>query len=111
MTYTITPTATLTPVPAEFKIFGNFPNPFDDDTRVVLGLPEDCAITLTIYTVSGEKANELAFAGRTGMNSLYVKNCNFSGIRLASGIYLYRIKAVFRNRAERFLWHKFAVSN
>ena len=110
MTYTVSPTWTVTPVPAEFKIFGCFPNPFQDSARVVLGLPNDCAITLTVYTVSGEKANEYYFSGKTGMNAFYIMNSNFSGIKFASGIFLYRVKAVFKNRSERILWQKFAIS-
>lgn len=109
VTGTITLTPTLTPVASDFIVPGNFPNPFEDYTKIVVGLPEDCGVVIAVYTVSGEKANSFSFEGKTGMNAFQVGNTNSGGIRLFSGVYIYSVKVLFKNNTERTVWRKFAI--
>ncbi len=79
-------------IPGKFKLYQNFPNPFNPSTRIKFDLPlsqgiEKQAVRLTVYNVLGEEI-------RTIVNSelkpgTYEYDFNTSG--LSSGIYFYTL--------------------
>ena len=75
------------PLPAEYSLNQNFPNPFNPDTKIQYALPEDNYVTIKIYDVLGKEVitliNELKSAGRY--------NVTFNGESFSSGIYYYKI--------------------
>ena len=76
-------------IPSEFKLFNNYPNPFNAQTKIKFQLPKDGVIKLRIYDMSGKEIEELINNNlRAGV---YEVNWN-SGI-LASGVYFYSIEA------------------
>ena len=76
------------PIPKEFTLFQNFPNPFNPSTLISFSLPQSAFVQLGIFDVSGKLVHTLVdkklAAGR--------HEIRFNGSALASGVYLYRLK-------------------
>jgi hypothetical protein len=76
-------------IPSVFSLSQNFPNPFNPSTTIQYSIKERTPVQLMLYDILGRVVevlvNEEQYAG-------YYK-VNFNGSRLASGIYLYRLKA------------------
>ena len=76
-------------IPAAYKLFENYPNPFNPTTTIRYSVPELSAVTLEIYDISGRLVSELVHSDiQAGTHTL-----DFDGSSLASGIYVYKIKA------------------
>ena len=75
--------------PADFALMQNYPNPFNPSTKISFTIPLDTDVNLGIYNVLGELVVNLV--------SDYLKagyyEYQFNAAKLASGIYIYRIKA------------------
>ncbi len=92
------PTVTMTQTPSEpeleIKITGNFPNPFNKGTFIVFWLSKEAEIDLKIFTVSGEIVNEKAkLNGIYGINKFYWDGKNKFNREVASGVFIYKIRA------------------
>jgi len=76
-------------IPLVFKLAQNFPNPFNPVTTINYSIPSDEKVTLDIYNILGQKVltllNEFKSAGNYSET--------FNAPKLASGIYIYSIKA------------------
>jgi hypothetical protein len=74
-------------VPAEFKLYPNYPNPFNPMTKIKFQMPKRSFVNLEVYDVLGKKAavlvNEELKAGS------YEADWNAS--EYPSGIYFYRL--------------------
>ncbi|MEO8167725.1 MAG: hypothetical protein ABI623_05715, partial [bacterium] len=46
-------------VPSEFKVYANYPNPFNPSTSISYDLPEPAVVSLIAYDVLGRKVTEL----------------------------------------------------
>jgi hypothetical protein len=78
--------------PDRFILKQNFPNPFNPVTTIRYDLPADGTMSLTIYTLAGRKVRTLASGYKTaGFYQIQWDGTDAQGIRLASGIYIYRI--------------------
>lgn len=76
-------------VPTAFSLSQNYPNPFNPATVIEYMLPKTSLVELNVYNILGQKV-------RTLINSLQSPGSykvNFNSRDLASGIYIYRIKA------------------
>ena len=76
--------------PKEFKLLQNYPNPFNPTTNIGFSITEKGSVNLEVYNVLGELVaslinNELKEPGN------YIVNFNTAG--LASGTYIYILKA------------------
>lgn len=77
------------PLPIEFKLFQNFPNPFNPNTRIAYSIPQDVHVTLKIFDLLG---NEI----KTLVDELQIQNyyeIQFNPENLSSGVYFYQLKA------------------
>ncbi len=76
-------------IPIEYSIEQNYPNPFNPSTVIKYAIPEEGLVTLKVYNIIGEEVltlvNEVKHAGN------YILRLDATD--LASGVYLYRIKA------------------
>jgi hypothetical protein len=76
-------------IPDRYELLQNYPNPFNPITTIPFNLPEQSDVLLTVYNILGQKVitlvNENLPAGRY-RHDWEIKN-------LASGIYIYRLKA------------------
>jgi hypothetical protein len=83
------------PVPAEFALHANVPNPFNPVTTVAYDVPAGGAdVNIAVFDVSGRLVrnlvNEHRGAGRFGAQW---NGENQRGGRVASGVYFYRMRA------------------
>jgi hypothetical protein len=79
------------PVAAEeFRLVGNYPNPFNPVTRIEFSLPADLRVTLKVFNTLGQEVAVLA-DGRMFAKGLHAATFNASG--LSSGVYFYTLQA------------------
>ncbi len=73
----------------------NYPNPFNPTTWIEFNLPKDEFVTLKIYTVDGRLVKTLVENTHfvAGRHRLSWDGTDESGARVASGVYIYKIKA------------------
>jgi len=85
ITSVISPT---TEVPSDFKLFRNYPNPFNPTTTIRYFLPSQEEIEISVFNILGKKV-EVLFSGlqNTGMHQI-----EFEGTELSSGIYFYQLR-------------------
>lgn len=76
-------------LPIEFRLYNNFPNPFNPSTTIKFDIAERGLVTLKVYDILGREistlVNEEKDIGRYEVS--------FGLPYLASGIYIYRLEA------------------
>jgi hypothetical protein len=82
-------TTISTDVPKEFKLFNNYPNPFNPTTDIKYDLPKSGVVSLKIYDINGRLVKEL-------VNQMQIAGsyrARFEASNLSSGIYFYQLTA------------------
>jgi hypothetical protein len=81
-------------LPKEFALYQNYPNPFNPETKIAFDLPARVDVSLTIYNMLGQKVKTLVNEPRpAGAYTILWDGSNNQGIKVASGIYVYTIRA------------------
>ncbi|NIW45452.1 MAG: T9SS type A sorting domain-containing protein, partial [Gammaproteobacteria bacterium] len=81
-------------IPTEFALDQNFPNPFNPTTTLQYALKENARVKLQIYNVLGQLVKTLIDENQTaGYKEVVWDGTNNQGLKVPSGIYIYRIKA------------------
>jgi hypothetical protein len=75
-------------IPAEFKLFQNFPNPFNPKTTIKYDLPKDGFVTFKVYDVLGKELYSVTEHKSAGTYQITLDGTNY-----ASGLYFYRIES------------------
>ena len=87
-------TASFKRIPTEYRLLQNYPNPFNPETTIAFHLVEDAFVEVTIYDITGREVNKVLSGFRTaGVNTVRWNGRNAFGNAVASGIYLYRLRA------------------
>ncbi|MFZ4589677.1 MAG: S8/S53 family peptidase [Ignavibacteria bacterium] len=76
-------------VPKEFKLFNNYPNPFNPTTDIKYDLPKSGVVSLKVYDINGRLVKEL-------VNQMQIAGsytARFEASNLSSGIYFYQLTA------------------
>lgn len=76
-------------VPKEFKLFNNYPNPFNPTTDIKYDLPKSGLVSLKVYDINGRLVKEL-------VNQMQIAGsytARFEANNLSSGIYFYQLSA------------------
>ena len=77
------------PVPNAYYLNANYPNPFNPITHIAFGLPQSVPVRLEVFNLSGQRVallvDKTLAAGRYDVA--------FDGSGLASGTYIYRLRA------------------
>jgi gluconolactonase len=76
-------------VESGFSLIGNFPNPFNPSTTIRYRLPCNSEVQLTVYNSQGQ---EVAYLVK-GYREAGYHDVRFDSSGLASGVYLYRLRA------------------
>lgn len=81
-------------LPTDYKLEQNYPNPFNPTTTIEFYLPINKKISLTIYNSLGQKIkslvdNELMTGGS---HVAEWDGTNTSGVKVATGVYIYELK-------------------
>ncbi|TVQ74346.1 MAG: T9SS C-terminal target domain-containing protein [Balneolaceae bacterium] len=88
--------------PTEFRLYGNYPNPFNPSTRIAFALPGQEHVRLEVYDVLGRRVALLVDEVRAaGQHSV-----DFDATALTSGVYLYRITAGDFNQTRKMMLMK-----
>jgi hypothetical protein len=82
-------------VPASYELSQNFPNPFNPATTIRYGLPNAERVTLKVYNLLGEEVVTLIDheSIEAGYHAAIWDGRTQHGQPVASGIYLYRLRA------------------
>ncbi len=81
-------------LPDKYELLGNYPNPFNPSTVISYNLPYQSEIELIVYDIIGREVRTFKnLLQSAGSQNLFWDGRNNYGETLASGIYLYRIKA------------------
>jgi len=81
-------------VPSDFELSQNYPNPFNPETKIKFQLPIASKVILKVYNMLGQEVRTLVDSDmRAGYHSVVWDGRNDMGIQVASGVYIYRIKA------------------
>ena len=80
----------LDEVPGEFKLHGNYPNPFNPSTTITFDLPAASLVSVDVYDMLGRKVMSLPAETRGSGTS---QNIQLDASSLSSGMYLYQVTA------------------
>ena len=82
------------PLVVDFDLLGNYPNPFNPSTTILLDLPKTAAVSVDIFNMLGQRIHREDFptvaAGPSQSLSLILSH-------LSSGAYVYQVKAQMGN--------------
>ncbi len=82
------------PLPRDFRLADNFPNPFNPTTTVRFDLPKVAHVKLDVYNVLGQKVKTMINERMDpGYHEIMWDSKNDQGMRVSSGVYYYRISA------------------
>ncbi len=80
--------------PKSYKLYNNFPNPFNPSTKIAFLLPKTTHVKLIIYDIMGREIEKIADGKYPqGYNEVTWNGNNSFGVHVSSGIYFYRISA------------------
>ena len=78
------------PIPDDFGISQNFPNPFNGSTIIRYNVPRSSYVKITVYNMLGK---EIAVPVNGQISPGYYET-SISALNLASGIYFYRMQVI-----------------
>lgn len=91
-------------VPSAFRLYQNHPNPFNPTTEIRFDLPEATRVELKVFNTIGQEVTTLADDIRpAGAYRLLWDGMNAAGIPVASGVYIYHLKAAHFASARKML--------
>ena len=76
-------------LPTVYKLFDNYPNPFNPSTIIQYQIPINGMVTLKVFDVLGREIRTLVHENKTAGSY----SVNFDASKLASGVYIYQLKA------------------
>ena len=95
------------PVPETYILLSNYPNPFNDVTRINFTVPFSGKVEITIYDLLGRRVFTRNFENLTpDEHSMLWNGRSESGVSLTSGVYFCRMKGDNFNRTIKLLMLK-----
>ncbi len=85
--------------PVTFRLYPNYPNPFNPLTEISYSVPVKSRVLLTIYNVLGEKVTTLVNEVKNAGTFIV----EFDAAELSSGIYFYRLETEHHKSTKRML--------
>ena len=76
-------------IPSQYELTQNYPNPFNPSTNINFTIPNNEFVTLKVYNILGSEVATLVNENLSAGSYRF----NFDAADLASGIYLYELKA------------------
>jgi hypothetical protein len=90
--------------PRSFELKQNYPNPFNPETVIKFQLPQVSEVEICIFNLQGQKVATLVRGHQTaGAHKISWNGTDESGRRVASGVYLYQLKAGDFVQAKKML--------
>lgn len=80
-------------LPARFKLYNNYPNPFNPTTNLKFDLPKAGNVKLYIYNVLGQKVATVYEGNlKAGQHIMTWNGKGVTGSQVASGVYFYKLE-------------------
>ena len=80
--------------PDNYSLSQNYPNPFNPSTTLKYALKEDRYVKLNIYNMLGQRVKTLVNVFQSaGYKQVIWNGTNENGVKVPSGLYIYRIEA------------------
>ena len=93
--------------PKDYKLYNNFPNPFNPSTKIAFELPKLSHVKLMIYDIAGREVAQVVDADYpAGYTELTWNGINRNGSLVASGVYFYRINTDKWNKVMKMMMVK-----
>ena len=90
--------------PTAFHLSQNYPNPFNAETVIVFALPRSSDVKIGIFNILGQKVRDLVDERvSAGYKKVVWNGKNNEGKVVASGVYLYQLKAGTFTEAKRMI--------
>ena len=86
-------------VPQEFKLDGNYPNPFNPTTTIAFSLPENAQVRIAVYDMLGRQVRVLVDGPMVAGRNEVV----FDAAGLPTGTYLYRVSTPTQSLTRKML--------
>ncbi|MYF39709.1 MAG: T9SS type A sorting domain-containing protein, partial [Rhodothermaceae bacterium] len=99
VTVSNTPTNTSdTSSVVDFNLLGNYPNPFNPSTTILLDVPQVASVTVDVFNVLGQRVHreELPAVAAGASKPLHLDVSH-----LSSGAYIYQVTAQIGKRVHR----------
>jgi len=94
-------------IPTQFRLWNNYPNPFNPSTTISFDLPEDVGVRIDIFDVSGRRIRTLLNEPKVaGTHQVLWNGNDNNGNLVASGLYVYRIHAGNYVQSKKMLFMK-----
>ena len=86
-------TIIVCPIPNDFSLQQNFPNPFNPSTEIRFDLPEEGQVELSVFNMQGQKVRTLESGNKApGYHSIIWNGTNDNGSKVSTGMYFYSIQ-------------------
>jgi len=86
------------PLPEDYNLFANYPNPFNPTTVIKYALPFASNVNVTVYNTLGQIVKEFY----EGTKEAGYYSVNFTGENLSSGVYMYSLNAISTDGKQNF---------
>jgi len=81
-------------IPEKFDVSQNYPNPFNPSTVINYSIPNKEFVTIRIYNMLGQEIKTLVSKQmNAGIYNVTWNGTNDSGVKVATGSYIYRVAA------------------
>jgi hypothetical protein len=81
-------------LPQIFRLYHNYPNPFNPETVIRYDLPQPTEVILTVYNSLGQKVKTLVDREQiAGTHTVTWDGLNDNGVRVVSGVYFFQLHA------------------
>ncbi len=89
-------------LPKTFALYQNYPNPFNPVTTIKYDLPKKCRVEIQIFNILGQKVRTLVDEYQdAGQKVMKWNGLNDNDTKVASGTYIYMIKAADFKKTKR----------
>jgi len=80
-------------LPEDFRVAGNYPNPFNPETHICFELPERGLVKVEVFDLTGRKISLVKYAILDrGYHSVVWNGKDMNGQNVSSGVYLYYVR-------------------
>jgi len=91
----------------DYKLFNNYPNPFNPETTIRFQIPKPSFVTVKIYNTMGQLIKTLVSDDlASGVYNVVWNGTNESGQPVSSGMYIYRLQAGEFSAVKKMLFIK-----
>ncbi len=90
--------------PNQYRLYQNFPNPFNPSTTIKFSLPAADNVQIKIFDIKGELINTISSEVKiAGENEITWDGTNYHGVKQPSGVYVYQLNSTAGTEARKML--------